>query len=351
MALQLSRARKIKLTTDDIACLKAYGRVVRHGLPNFLSKMISAYVVQYVPSRLGGKNVVLRDCLDHICHLAVAVGGRVVARFIVNLDEETLEVTELDESAIDLREVVQMFEVMGQVALGVAEALYDVLQQHRDQLCTDEIECEHLLELVIYVLEVIHRHGALVLPDADVYEQIKELMLSGGLPFRSRASVDADDYASFLLYAEYAKEALLRLFSMPEEYSDKLVKTLSGIRTVSGSTASARLHLFPAHPESIDITVAGFNVRFTLEAGVLSVFVGLEDEGLYQGVDGVKRLAEAVRNWNHHVTRALDEAISIVESERGIPRDYLRPVVDYLRVWRDLLVKYRDKIEENKRIH
>ncbi|MEM4922661.1 MAG: hypothetical protein QXU65_06685, partial [Sulfolobales archaeon] len=66
--------------------------------------------------------------------------------------------------------------------------------------------------------------------------------------------------------------------------------------------------------------------------------------------DTLENAPKLLRNWHEHTVRLLEKVIDQAESGKIKPRT-AKALADYLRAWRDLLVKYKDRIEENKMIH
>ncbi|MEM1699060.1 MAG: hypothetical protein QXD83_04160 [Sulfolobales archaeon] len=331
----------VPLTADEVAGTFVYSYVFSYYCsPIYLCGVLRSYFKSYISSRLGGKSLVVYDCYHNVsCYAEVRAGGKRVADFKVSATEGALKVIELDESAVGLNELRQILEVAGSIALGVGISMLDVLQQQQ-MLREDCVGCWQFVETVEKALNVVSQYRSTLLPDMGVYDRVKELVVRGGLPFHSHVDIDKEDYVSFLLLAQRASNAIRR---MGADQNNKVDEPLQKMRySELGTTAS--IYILP-HLGTIEIWFGMFDVRAEVEKGRLFVVTVGGAEAEY-----IDRLVEALRNWLHHAVNVIDIAVKRLESV-DVPREYVGPVIDYLRAWRDLLIKYGSKIEENKMIH
>lgn len=350
MLQTVPKQRVFPLTADDVTGLSLYRDVL---LPSGktclvlgrLCEVLHEYAQRVLSSMLGERVGVIGWEYGYSIYTK-SYGPSPVAD--IYIDRKSGKVSLLTE--FDPEEVMKMLEALGSVALSIALALVDKLSSLEE--CEQTPKCS---ELVGYLRSSINRvleSGALLVPDTDVYERVRE-SLGDLLPFASEVPIENSEYRKI---TELGRNALkvksdegYKEWSLPTDIRfalDEDRNTYARVVMILPGTLRIRLdNGFLEYEVRIDVTdnAEHSGKPHVLVTGSIAYVYEVPPERLSEA-------KEIPKNWYDLTIQAISGAIEHLETDRELPPEAVKPVADYLRAWLKLLTKYGNEIEENKKL-
>ncbi|MEM1699734.1 MAG: hypothetical protein QXD83_07650 [Sulfolobales archaeon] len=317
------------------------------------------YITNLLASRFGRRIQVVVDKValgNHRFEIYFVDGlsRSLAATVVVDATGNAVAEATVNTSLVQPNELKRIVEALGSTALGTAYAILEALPNN--VACVKHDDCLKAVTKVEDATRKVLESGVLLVPDEDVYWKVKELLESGGLPFESTVKVEEGDYREVV---DYAQRLSYLVRNNPHLYYNRVAECLLGLRYDGlDEGLYPSLELFPdIRRIVIRLGICYINMGLYIKEGYsMTVRVWYDIQSVSRDpAEGIKDTIyitqHLIKNWHSHAIRTLDAAIKCLKSKTKIPPTATEVVLGYLQAWRNLLIKYGNEIEENKKLH
>lgn len=178
-------------------------------------------------------------------------------------------------------------------------------------------------------------------PDLEIYESVKRIIESNGIPFKSTIDIDEDIYRELIEKDDRLRKSTsyIDVYDILHKYEyvvdQNIVSWIEYNSITNGITIFFKLLPSISYIEihlSVDryepILTMAINTSFTKDA---------------------EQIVNVISNWYTYVVKTLRMAIeNDAFIKKGIKKEIVDAYRDYLETWLKVLKRYRDEIEKNK---
>jgi len=241
--------------------------------------------------------------------------------------------------SVDISTIEDTIKKLGSMAYGVILALIETLSNDPrcGTVCREYIDWleRHLRSIAYFPI-----------PDVEIYESVKRMVESNGVPFESEVTIDEDIHRE--LKEKYAKHEYI---AHPLSYENIYIyKTLyeNNKHTIGQNIVSW------IEPNPI---TNGIIIFFKLSSSDIKIYLSVNRDKPILSMSistsftkDAEPIADFISNWYTYLEKSLRMAIESdrVLIERGINKKVVDAYRDYLKTWLKVLERYRDEIEKNK---
>ncbi|MEM1699054.1 MAG: hypothetical protein QXD83_04130 [Sulfolobales archaeon] len=260
---------------------------------------------------------------------------------------------------ISPEEIGEILTNMSSTAYGIALALVQTLRDH--PLCAKDFSCLNYVADIERLLNRIASSGAIITPDYEVFDLVAEMVYADALPFKTEADITSSDFEKLRKRLHAVMNTARKDFSYFLEKLDKALEesavdvqtSLGTFKAVASLKDSASLHAAPIRLRIFDPKDPETYVEFDIWADRKSLYkreylATVKVSHYTPSLDGLRLVADVVRNWRKYVVEALERIATQVTKSTSVPPSTSRALSNYLRAWVGVLDKYGDALENNK---
>ncbi|MEM2592908.1 MAG: hypothetical protein QXI60_10005 [Thermofilaceae archaeon] len=256
-------------------------------------------------------------------------------------------------------EVGEILTNMGSIAFGMALALVQTLRDH--PLCAKDFSCLNYVDNIERALNRIASSGAVTTPDPEAFDLVTGMVNADALPFVAEADIKRTDFeklrkrlhavlntaqGNFSYFLDKLDKAL-------EESTVEVSTPLGAFKAVASFKDVATLYIAPIRVRMFDPKDPETYVEFTISANTKitrrrEYYTTVKVSHYTPNRDGLRFVADVVRNWRKYVVEALERIAAQVTKSTSVPPSTSRALSNYLRAWVGVLDKYGDALENNK---
>jgi len=235
---------------------------------------------------------------------------------------------------IDIDEIRDTIRRLGSMAYSIAFALIETLSN--DPRCVLHICGDYLDWLQKQLSSIVY----FPIPDPEVYESVKNLVNGGGMPFESSVDIDENIYRE--LKEKHKTLEYIDTFIPIDPYIQRVlgqykytvdngvISYININQLINGITI-----IFEVQPSNI------IETSLWIDPDKPKIYININTEFAYD----INRVADVIRNWYDHVSKAIVNAIKRIENLDNIDRDTSK---NYLETWLKVITIYRNDIENKK---
>ncbi|MEM4584599.1 MAG: hypothetical protein QW611_06450 [Ignisphaera sp.] len=259
---------------------------------------------------------------------------------------------EYSYGSVDRKMLRNIIRTLGSISYGIALAILETLFNNPRCVGT----CRRYVDnLYSYLTSSVI---SFPIPDLDAYNFVKDFINMGMIPFKSEADIDKDIYRKVkekMDKLDKMDRSIIEEFSQYEHMIDQDIVSYIDIGRITTSGITVIFKLLPNY-DSIRIGFSRDPNRPRLEVRLDVHSKNFFPKSIGESIDtdferNVVRIGDVIRNWYNYVTKALEKGIEDLEKlrdEKNIDVNKVNVLKDCLRLWLNIINRYRDEIEKNK---